>query len=204
MRTTSTARPARRTRRTIGSIGVLAAAAAAAGLGTYGTFTDTTTPVETQVGTGVVSIALSAATQQATVPFVAGGWVPRDSSQLVMDLSNDGTAALSSVTLGVRATSSSVLDSDTAQGLQLVLESCSLPWEVLGAGYRCTGDVDGFYAGPVVMTGALAGGRSLEAGGVDHLRATVTLPSTAGNGLQNASSALEYVFTGVQRDGADR
>ncbi|MGK5173146.1 hypothetical protein [Geodermatophilus sp. CPCC 205761] len=204
MRTTSSAPPARRARRTIGSIGVLAAAAAVAGLGTYGTFTDSTTPVETQVATGVVSIALSEATHQATVPFVAGGWVPGDSSQLVMDLSNDGTAALSSVTLAVRATSSSVLDGDAAQGLQLVLESCSLPWEVLGAGYRCTGDVDGFYTGPVVMTGALAGAQSLAAGGVDHLRATVALPSTAGNGFQNASSRLEYVFTGVQRDGADR
>jgi hypothetical protein len=204
VRTTSTAPPARRARRTIGSIGVLAAAAAVAGLATYGTFTDSTTPVETQVDTGVVSIALDEATHRATVPVVAGGWVPGDSAQVVLDLSNDGTVPLSSVTLTVRATSSSVLDSDGAHGLQVVLESCSLPWEVLGAGYRCTGDVDSFYTGPVVMNRALAGARSLEAGGVDHLRATATLPSTAGNGFQNASSSLEFVFAGVQRDGADR
>ena len=52
------------------------------------------------------------------------------------------------------------------------------------------------------------GGRSsaatLASGGVDHLRATVTLPDSAGNDFQDVSSELELVFSGVQRDGADR
>ncbi|MFW3172305.1 hypothetical protein [Geodermatophilus sp. CPCC 206100] len=204
MRTTSSAPPAHRTRRVIGSIGVLAAAAAVAGLGTYGTFTDSTTPVDTEVDTGVVSIALSPAANQATVPFVSGGWVPGDDAQVVIDLVNDGDAPLSAVTLALRAPSSSVLDSDSTHGLQMVVESCSLPWEVSGAGYRCAADVESFYTGPVVMDRALSGARALAPGGVDHLRAAVTLPATAGNGFQDASSVLEFVFTGVQRDGTDR
>ncbi|MGY1634926.1 hypothetical protein ACI784_24755 [Geodermatophilus sp. SYSU D01186] len=205
MRTTSHPAPTRRNgARITGSIGVVAAAAAVAGLGTFGAFTDSTTPVLTQVDTGVLSIALSEAAEEATVPFVSGGWVPGDRSQSVMDLVNDGTVAMSSVSLAVRATASSVLDGDVRDGLQLLLESCSSPWDAVGDSYTCAGEVDTFYAGPIVMDEELDGAASLASGGVDHLRATVTLPDSAGNGFQDASSAFELVFSGVQRDGVDR
>ncbi|MGY1823929.1 hypothetical protein [Geodermatophilus sp. SYSU D00079] len=205
MRTTSSPAPARRTgARITGSIAVVAAAAAVAGLGTFGTFTDSTTPVQTQVDTGVLSIALSAAVEEATVPFVAGGWVPGDRHQTVMDLVNDGTVALSSVSLAIGATESSLLDDDAHHGLQLLLESCSSSWDAVGDSYTCAGEVATFYAGPVVVDEELDGAASLAPGGVDHLRATVTLPDSAGNDFQDASSAFEFVFSGVQRDGADR
>jgi hypothetical protein len=205
VRTTSSPAPARRTgARITGSIGVLAAAAAVAGLGTFGTFTDSTTPVLTQVDTGVLSIALSEAVEEATVPFVSGGWVPGDRHQTVLDLVNDGTVAMSSVSLAIRATESSVLDSDARDGLQLLLESCSSPWDAVGDTYTCAGAVDTFYAGPVVMDEELDGAATLAPGAVDHLRATVTLPESAGNGFQDVSSGFEFVFSGVQRDGADR
>jgi hypothetical protein len=205
VRTTSSASPARRAgARTIGSIGVVAAAAAVAGLGTFGTFTDSTTPVHTQVDTGVLSIALAPAAEEATVPFVSGGWVPGDRYQQVVDLVNDGSVAMSSVSLAIRATDSSVLDSDPRHGLHLVLQSCSSPWDAVGSSYSCAGEVATFYTGPIVMAEALDGAASLAPGGVDHLLATVTLPDSAGNAFQNASSELEFAFTAVQRDGADR
>ena len=40
---------------------------------------------------------------------------------------------------------------------------------------------------------------SLTAGATDHLRVTLTLPSGAGNTLQNQSSTITYAFTGTQR-----
>ena len=43
----------------VASLGVLAAAAAVAGLGSFGAFTDSTTPVQADVDTGVLSINLT-------------------------------------------------------------------------------------------------------------------------------------------------
>jgi hypothetical protein len=40
---------------------------------------------------------------------------------------------------------------------------------------------------------------STSAGATDHLRVTLTLPSGAGNTLQNLSSTITYAFTGTQR-----
>ena len=45
---------------------------------------------------------------------------------------------------------------------------------------------------------------TLTAGTTDHLRVTVTLPSTAGNTFQNLSSTVGYTFTGVQRAGTSQ
>ncbi len=47
-------------------------------------------------------------------------------------------------------------------------------------------------------------GLTLTAGSTDHLRVTVTLPSSAGNGLQNQSSTIDYTFNGTQRAGTDQ
>jgi hypothetical protein len=45
---------------------------------------------------------------------------------------------------------------------------------------------------------------SLTAGTTDHLRVTLTLPSAAGNTLQNQSSTISYAFTGTQRTAASK
>ncbi|MFW3171760.1 TasA family protein [Geodermatophilus sp. CPCC 206100] len=189
--------------RVAGSIGVVGVAAAVAGLGTFGTFTDSTTPVDTTVKTGVLSIALSPAAA-ATVPALAGGWLPGDSYTRPIDLVNDGSTPYSSVSLRSVATVSSVLDTDAENGLQLEVRSCSKAWDVVGAGYACSGDVTDFYAGRVVMDEVLQGAATLTPGGVDHLLVTAFLPGTAGDGFQRASSDLSFVFTATQRDGAAR
>jgi hypothetical protein len=46
---------------------------------------------------------------------------------------------------------------------------------------------------------ALSNLAALTAGTTDHLRVTLTLPSGAGNTLQNQSSVIQYSFTGTQR-----
>ena len=45
-----------------------------------------------------------------------------------IDLVNDGDTALGSVTFDSWATSSSILDTDAVDGLQLSVESCSVAW----------------------------------------------------------------------------
>ena len=49
---------------------------------------------------------------------------------------------------------------------------------------------------------SMAGLSALTAGGSDHLRLTLTFPSTAGATLQGLSSTLTYSFLGTQRAGS--
>ena len=112
------------TRTVLGSLAVLGSAAAVAGLGTFGTFTDSTTPISTQVASGTVSIDLTQ--PAAPIPAVTTGLLPGDSIARTVTLRNDGDSPLSSVALGVTTTNPSVLTTDTVHGLQLALQSCSV------------------------------------------------------------------------------
>jgi hypothetical protein len=200
------AAPARRrtAAKVVASLGVVGATVAIAGMGTFGSFTDTTWPVETNVGTGTLSINLSPAAMYATVPVSTGGFLPGDTSATPFDLRNDGDVAWESVTLTSWATQSSLLDSDRVNGLQLTVESCPTAWTVAGSGYDCAGAVQRFYSGPIVMDRPLAGAASLEPGRVDHLLARIDFPTTAGDAHEDESSQLAFRFTAVQRDGAAR
>jgi hypothetical protein len=189
----------------LGSVAVLGVAAAVAGLGTFSTFTDSTSPVNTQITSGVVSLSLTDNGAVATVPFQGGTFLAGDSQSHPLDLVNDGNTAMTSVTMASSATASSALDTDTANGLQLAVKSCSVPWTGSGASWSCSGTTRTFYTGPIVTSQVLTGAASLAAGGVDHLLLTASLPSTAsGSTFQNVSSTLSFVFTGAQRSGSAR
>ncbi|RBY86932.1 TasA family protein [Blastococcus sp. TF02A-26] len=193
-------RKASTTRKVLGSLGVLGATAAVAGLGTFGTFTDSTTPISTDVASGTVKINL--ANPGAAIPASTTNFVPGDAMTRAVTLTNTGTSALSTVTLGTTATVSSVLNTD-ANGLKLTVRSCTVPWTQAGTAtaptYTCGGTVTDFGTTPVVSNRTLAGLNSLTAGGTDHLTFTISLPETAGNDLQGKSSTLSLVFTGTQR-----
>lgn len=194
--------PANR-KKLLGSIAVLGVAAAVAGFGTYSTFNDTTTPVNTQITAGVLSLTLKDNGAVATVPFAGGTVLAGDSRSKPLDLVNDGDTGLASVTMTSSATVSSALDTDPTNGLQLTLTSCSVPWTASGNSWSCSGTTHGFYSGPIVTSQVLTGAASLAAGGVDHLLLSALLPSTAsGSAFQNASSTLSFVFNGVQRSGS--
>jgi hypothetical protein len=124
-----------------------------------------------------------------------------DSAGYPLDLVNDGTTAFGSVTMKVSATSSSILDTDPTNGLQLKVQKCSVAW----SGSSCSGTASTLYSGPMVVTQALGSAASLTPGGVDHLLLTASLPATAnGAAYQGKQSTLSLVFDGVQRAGAGR
>ncbi|HEX2074363.1 MAG TPA: TasA family protein [Geodermatophilus sp.] len=192
-------------RKIVGSLGVIGAAAAVAGLGTFGTFTDSTTPISAQVQSGTVSINL---TQPSAVSLNVSGFVPGDTMSRAMTLTNDGTSALSSVNLAVAATASSILNTDTLNGLQLALKSCSVAWTQGGTEtaptYTCSGTERLVNSGAAVGNFPLTNATSVTPGGTDHLVVTVTLPSGAGNEFQGQSSTLSLTFSGTQRAGTNR
>src|SRR4051795_13100068 len=117
MRTTiSTLAASTTARKVVGSLGVIGAAAAVAGMGTFGTFTDSSTPVATTIQSGTLSIDV---TQTGyAVPVTTSNFVPGDSMTRAVNLVNDGSSALGSVTLGSTVATPSVLTTDGTNGLQ--------------------------------------------------------------------------------------
>ena len=187
------------------TLAALGVAAAMAGLGTFATFTSTTSASQS-VTSGTVTIALGAtgaATNRLTVN--ATGVVPGDTIQRSFDLSNTGNQNLATVALTTTASPSSLLDSDATNGLQMVLDKCSLPWVETGTSpaftYTCGGTNTTVIASRAVIGSnlTLAAIAALSSGGTDHLRVTLTLPSATGNTFQGLTSTLTYAFTGTQR-----
>ena len=187
------------------SVAAIGAAAAIAGLGTYATFTSSTS-VNQSVASGTVTIGLGA-TGAATnrLNIGASNIAAGDTIQRSVDLINQGTLNLASVTLTTTAPTSSLLNTDTANGLQMVIDKCSAAWTEGGTApaytYTCSGSTSTVLASaPIIGSNlALSSLSALTAGSTDHLRVTLTLPSGAGNTLQNQSSVIQYAFTGTQR-----
>ena len=207
-RNPGTARRRSRGRKLLLTIAVLGATASIAGLGTFATFTSSTSASHT-VSSGTVTIALGAtgaSTNRLNVDATA--IAPGDTIQRSVDLIDQGTINLASVTLTTLATTSSVLDTDATNGLQMVIDKCSQAWTESGPPYTytCGGSTSSVLSSrAVIQTGVtLSNLSSVTAGSTDHLRVTLTFPSGAGNSFQNKSSTIQYTFTGAQRAGTDK
>jgi spore coat-associated protein N len=192
-------------RKVLLSVAALGAAASIAGLGTFATFTSSTSASQS-VSSGTVTIGLGAtgaSTNRLTVG--ASNIAAGDTIQRSVDLINQGNLNLASVTLTTSATTSSLLNTDTTTGLQMVIDKCSVAWTESGTApaytYTCSGTTSTVLAStPIIGSNlALSNVSALTAGATDHLRVTLTLPGAAGNTLQNQSSVIQYAFTGTQR-----
>ena len=195
-------------RKVVGSLAVLGTAAAVAGLGTNGNFTDSTTPKNTTLASGTLSIDLTQPAGSYAIPVSVTGLVPGDSITRAVNLVNDGDLALSSVSVVSTATAPSSLTTDTTNGLQLSIKACSVAWTQGGTAaaptYTCSGTERSIYGSPVVGTAALNSPASLNPGGTDYLTFSISLPTTADNSFQGKSAGISLSFTGAQRSGSAR
>ena len=173
------------------------------GFGAWSTFTSSANTANS-VSTGTVVIALGAtgaSTNRLNVN--ATGIGPGDVIQRSVDLINQGSMNLGSTSLTTTATTSSLLDSDATNGLQMAIDRCSVAWTEAGAApaytYTCSGSTSTVLATRAVIGSGLALSNlgSLTAGATDHLRVTLTLPSGADNSFQNQSSTIQYAFAAV-------
>jgi spore coat-associated protein N len=187
----------------LATVAVLGAAASIAGLGTYATWTSTTSENHT-ISSGTVTIALGAtgaATNRLNVG--ASALAPGDTVQRSVDLTNSGSIDLAGVTLTTTASPSSLLDTDATNGLQMVVDKCSVAWTEAGPPftYTCSGSTSSVLASRAVIGSnlSLSNLGVTAPGATDHLRVTLTLPSGADNSFQNKSSTITYAFTGTQR-----
>ena len=187
----------------IASLAVLGAAAAIAGFGTYATFTSSTSASHT-IATGTLSLTSGPTNRLGTgASAIAAG----DTMQRAIDLNYAGSVTFGSVTLTTSASPSSALDTNTTDGLQVAIDKCSVAWTESGPPYTytCSGSASSVLASqPIIGSNMALSNLTLTPGSTDHLRVTVTLPSTAGNALQNLSSTIAYTFTGVQRAGTNQ
>ncbi len=194
------------TRKVVGSIAIIGAAAAVAGMGTFGSFTDSTTPVDTTIQSGTLSINVNQTGY--AVPVTTAGFVPGDSLTRAINLVNDGSAPLGSIGFSSVATAGSILTTDTVNGLQLSLKSCSVPWTQGGSAsaptYACSGTTQTLTNGPAVTNYGMINPASLNAGGTDYLVFSISLPTSADNTFQGKTASLSLSFTGVQRTGTAR
>jgi len=199
-----------RTQKTSLSIALLLLAATLAGIGAYATFTDSAS-ANHSVTTGTVSIDLGASgasTNRLNVDATAVA--PGDTMQRSFDLSNSGSLNLSGITLTTNASTSSLLDTNATDGLQMVIDRCSNAWTESGSSpaftYTCSGSTSTVVASRAVIGAniALSNLTVTTTGNTDHLRLTLTLPTTAGNAFQGLTSTIAYSFTGIQRAATDR
>ncbi len=192
-------------RNILASIGLLGAAASVASLTTFATFTDSTTASQS-ISSGVVDINLGTPGADNRLTVAASGIVPGDTIQRAVKLSNASTDTLASITLTTSATTSSLLDTDATDGLQMTIDRCSVAWTEAGTApaytYSCSGTTSTVLASRAVIGSNLTlSNLTLTAASTDNLRVTVSLPATAGNTFQNLSSTILYTFTGTQRAG---
>ena len=188
----------------------LTATAAVAGMATYATFTNSASQSFTATtGTVVVNLgATGSVTNRLNIN--ATTIAPGDTMQRTVDVVNTSNLALASTTLTSTASPSSLLDTDTTNGLQMVIDKCSVPWTEAGVSpaftYTRGGSTTSVLTTRAVIGSAIAlSNMTLAAGGgSDRLRVTLALPTAAGNTFQNITSTITFSFTGTQRAGTNR
>lgn len=200
----STALPAPRRRhdKVLATVALLALALLALGGGARATFTDTQSAAPT-LGSGTVALApVGTSAVNNRLSIGATDLAAGDTVERTVDINNIGTLALSSITLTTSATTSSLLDTDTTNGLQLSIDLCSVAWTEAGPPYTytCGGSTSSVLAStPTIGTNLALSNIDLSAAVHNYARVVLTLPSTADNTLQNQTSVINFAFTATQR-----
>ena len=120
------------------------------------------------------------------------------------DISVSGTSDIGSIKLTTTASPSTLLDTDTTDGLHIAIDKCSSAWTEAGTSpaftYTCGGTTTTVLSSQAVIGANISlPGVSTTAGSTTHLRVTLTLPATAGNTFEGLSSTITCAFTGSQR-----
>ena len=173
------------------------------GTGVYATFTSSANASHT-VSTATVGLALGtsgAPTNRLTVNATA--MFPADVYYRSVDLTNSGSHALSAISLTTTASVSSLLDTDATNGLQMLLQRCSVAWTESGSSpnftYTCSGATTSVLSTRAVIGAGLAltNITATAVSTTDHLLLSMTLPSTADNTFQGQTSTISFTFNGA-------
>jgi spore coat-associated protein N len=191
------------------SVALVLVAVALAGVGAFATFTGSAS-VSQSITSGTVDISLGATgTANNRLNIAATGVVPGDTIERAVTVSNSGNQDFASISLTTAASPSTLLDTDATDGLQMLIQRCSVAWTEGGSApaytYSCSGTTSTVLSTRAIIgTGMALSNVTVTAGASNYLKVTVSLPSSAGNTMQGLSSTITYTFTGTQRAGTSR
>lgn len=150
------------------------------------------------ISSGPIPVSLEFPGVAAGLALDSAGFVPGDTAATVVDLVSASSARASTLTLTTTATSSSLLDQDPVNGVQLAIDRCSVSWEALPGAtrlrYRCSGRRVPVVAPRPVLVGNVPLPNLDAAAGKRHLLVSLTLPESAGNEFQGLSSTIRCAF----------
>lgn len=189
-------------------------AASLIGLGAYASFTATTSGTQ-DVTAGTMTVELGGFGGNDRLSVAATNVAPGDTMQRSVDVKNTGSIDFSAVTLTTTAAPANVLTSNATNGLQLRVDKCSVPWTESGSSpaftYACSGTTSAVLEGgtpgssvPVLGASRALSNLLLAATDVNHLRVTMTFPTTADDTYQGLSTTVTYRFDAAQRAATNR
>jgi spore coat-associated protein N len=197
----------------IGTTGVSAHVASA-------TFTGSAAVSQSALTAGTMSITLDGhAHASQYFDLTVGDLQPGTANQRqrLIDVTIGGSVDFKTLNVVITATAghSSALDTDTNNGIQLLVERCSVGWTASGsspdATYSCSGtqttvwDANSGFTSVVGTKDLTEHGNSvLTVGSTNHYRFKFGLPNGSSTSMQGLSSTLSFNFTGGQRDGTNK
>jgi predicted ribosomally synthesized peptide with SipW-like signal peptide len=185
----------------LASVALVGTAAAVAGIGTYGAFSSSTSASQA-VTAGTVKVALGTGPSD-TLALPVTGLLPGDTVEKLVTLANTGNSDLGTVSLTTADTSvpASLLTTDASNGLQLLIENCSVAWTGTAAPYTCSGTKTTVLdPSSIIGTNRTLGNlTSLTNGKTDNLKVSTTLPKAAPDSFQGAVSTIGFTFGATQR-----
>jgi len=153
----------------------------------------------------VLSLPTAGTTNRISVAYPnirPGGTVYRR-----FDLTAGG--GLGAITMNTVAATTSLLDSDATNGLQMQIDKCSGSTQPDGGWLEAGSTPDYTYScpsgttAPVVTTRSIIGSKvavsNVSSGATNHLLLTVTLPTSSPTTMQSANSVIQYKFQADQR-----
>ncbi len=150
-----------------------------------------------QIGTGTMSITLA----DGPTAFASNvsDMVPGDYAERFVDMSTGGSLTMQNIKLASSATSSSTLDTDATNGLQLQVDNCTVAWTLhANATATCGGSSSAVLSQRAVIFSATTLSNVHLDGTTDHLRFQWYLPSADDDSFQGKTSTIQYTFTGTQ------
>lgn len=198
--------------RVVSTLGILTATAVTAvTIGASANFTSGGTGA-TPVTTGRLALTVgTTGTGANRLSVAATDVMPGDSIERAVDVINGSSYNLTSVTMGTTASGGTALSTDTTNGLQLKVDSCSVAWTETsnsprsGYSYTCGGTLTNITtSSPLVAPSRNLGSAILVAGTTVHYRITMTLPSSADNSFQNLSTVVTHTFDTAQPSAGNR
>lgn len=186
------------------------------GMGTFASFTATASNPSNTFTTGTLTLDTLNASGNSVggASFMSlSSLKPGDTKSEFLTIKNTGSLPIASYTLATSASTSSLLDTDTTNGLKLTITRCSVAWDGTATSPTCADGLGGlgggttetnFNAVPIVKGASGIGTANLAPNGSNFYHIRVSLPSGADNTFQGKTSTILFTWLGEQQTSTDQ